>query len=166
MEDASVLVILETALGPAGRRLGELIIHADDQRLRSFASACAAYAVAECGLTDARLLEALRVSETSSAPPSSEPTIERIRQDVEALVTSLDQIALATQQAAEEGKASYAAYAQAFRQGRAAMSVLRCLETPARYAAVQVCFEAFHAIREADTLLRVGEDTLGTQVPE
>jgi hypothetical protein len=128
--------------------------------LRRFACACAQYSLTVCALTNDSLIEALALAQALSTSQTARLEVERLYQAVSQVVKRLDDVAFDMQDTMQNSQAVQGDYYYAFRQARAATSVLACLQSSAAWAAADACYEAYHATQDADELFKISERIL------
>ncbi len=132
-----------------------------EEKLVTFACACAERALAANGIHEPALDRALDL--TRNARSMHEVWFGDVRAQVSKIVGQWDEEAFSMQEQSELGKRSRDEYLSAFRAARAATSVQSVLEHPAKFAAAESCYEALHAIRgllDEDVILEIARRNL------
>jgi len=121
----------------------------DEQALRRFACACAAYAVKDASLTDKAVLDALKIGESLADQGSAPKGLEQTRRVVNDIADQFD-----TQDTEDAPNKA------AFDKARAAQAVLACLGDDAKTAAAEACYEVLTATDDVDAITRIADETL------
>lgn len=151
----------ETRLRLLDSRLASRITQARERdcALRLFAHHCATFAIQVTDLKNGVLNEALRRT-SKGAQWNNLAGGDDLAKRVSNIVEQLDESAFNAQDAADRGNPSDDEYTKAFRAARAATSVLASLDGSALVAAIDACYEAYHATADMKALVDIAEKYL------
>ena len=121
----------------------------DEQALRRFACACAAYAVKDANLKDEVIYDALKIGKSLADQGSAPKGLEQTRRVVNDMADQFD--AQDTEDAPNEA---------AFPKARAASAVLACLGDDGKTAAAEACYEAVTGTNDVDAITKIAKELL------